>query len=136
MAELLSPREIEDVSKATSLAEHGNGSRLRDLVHDDKDFAHHTAIINAMLNVNQDHLQNMVLHEHDQSTSVNHVSPLKLDQAKATVDGQVIVTRSVTSNGRAIYREVWNDSKQSWEDSGSCPRPSGVIPPFMERKTN
>lgn len=136
MADILTPREVEDVSKATSLAEAGNGSRLRDLVHEDKDFAHHTAIIDAMLNVNKEHIHTLELHERATGKpATEHIGNLKLDLAKKTVDGQDFITRQLSSDGRAIYREIWNDTKKSWQDSGSTPRPSGIIPPFI-RKIN
>ena len=134
MAENLTPKEREDVSKATNLAEAGNGSRLRDLVHDDKDFAHHTKIINEMLNLNQAHLHALQFEPHTPGAPADHPSKLKLNESQKNVNGEQITTRALQADGRTIYREVYNNTKKSWEDSGSCPVPTGIIPPFIINK--
>jgi hypothetical protein len=133
MAEDLTPREREDVSKATSLAENGNGSRLRDLVHDDKDFAHHTKIIKAMLNLNSEHLHALQFEPHTPGVpDKDNPSHLKLNESTKTVKGEQITTRSLAADGRTIYREVYNNTTKTWEDSGSTPVPSGFVPPFVK----
>ena len=131
MSDKFTAKEIKDVSDATSLAEAGNGSRLRDLADEDRDFNHHTKIINAMLNANQIHLHDLELQPHTSDTP-QHVNHLKLAQEQKTVDGQAYIKRTLSSDGRAIYNEIWNKSKHAWVDSGSCPHPTGIIPPFIK----
>lgn len=130
MSDQLTPRQIEDVSKATTLAEHGNASRLREMLHDLKDIDEHNKIIKAMLNVNQQHLQSFELQE-KQGLKPPPVSPLKFSEVPRTENGELIITRSLSSNGRSIYREVWNSSTKQFLDSGSVTRPSGIIPEFI-----
>lgn len=132
MDEQLSPSLHEEVSKATRLAEHGNGSRLRDLVQDIKDFDEHSKIINAMLNLNKQNLQNFEIQEKAGMTPAP-VSRLKLEEIPRTVNGELIITRSLSSDGQTIFREVYNKSKKAYEDPGSCPRPSGIIPHFIPK---
>lgn len=132
MADNLSPREIKDVSEATSLAEAGNGSRLRDLVYGDKDFNHHTKILNEMVNENQQHLRALEIRPRTETDSNVHINHLKLSEQQKIIDGQTIITRSVFSDGRPIYNETWNSTKKAWVDAGSCPRPSGFLPPYIK----
>lgn len=128
----LTPKEREDVEKATNLAEIGNGSRLRDLVQNEKDFDKHTKIINAMLNLNEQHLTKFEIDE-KQGLNPPPVPKLKLDQVQRTENGELIIIRNLTHEGKAIFREVYNKTKKEYLDSGSTPRPSGIIPGFIPR---
>jgi hypothetical protein len=130
MSDQLTPRQIEDVSKATTLAEHGNATRLRDMVHDLKDIGEHNKIISAMMNLNQQHIHAFELME-KQGLKPSPVSPLKFDEVPKTENGELIITRSLSSNGRSIYREIYNSTKKEFVDSGSVTRPSGFIPEFV-----
>lgn len=131
MADLLTPKEAEEVSKATSLAEHGNCSRLVDLVHDEKDIATHNKIINAMLNLNQKHVQTMELQE-SLGLKPDHVNHLKLEEKpQKDANGDLLITRSISGDGRTLYKEIYNSTKKSYVDSGSCTRPTGIIPEFI-----
>lgn len=133
MSDQLTPRQVEDVSKATTLAEHGNATRLRDMVHDLKDINEHNKIIGAMMNLNQQHLHSFELLE-KQGLKPSPVSPLKFDEVPRTENGDLIITRSLSSNGRSIYREVYNSTKKEFLDSGSLSKPSGIIPEFIPHK--
>ncbi len=130
MSDQLTPRQVEDVSKATTLAESGNASRLVDMVHDLKNIEEHNKIIAAMLNVNQQHLHSFELME-KQGLKPAPVSPLKFSEVPKTENGELIITRNLSSNGRSIYREVYNSTKKEFIDSGSVTRPSGIIPGFI-----
>lgn len=133
MSDQLTPRQIEDLSKATTLAEHGNGTRLRDLVHDLKDIEEHNKIIKAMLHLNEQHIHSFELME-KQGLKPAPVSPLKFSEVPKNENGEMIITRSLSSNGRTIYREIYNGTKKEFVDPGSLTRPSGFIPEFIPHK--
>lgn len=131
--DVLTPKESEEVAKSTSLAEHGNASRLRDLLHEEKDLGQHNKIIKAMLNLNQQHLHTFELQE-KAGQKPDPVGKLKFEEIPRDVNGDLIITRSLSKDGKAIYREVYNSSKKVFEDSGSVTRPSGIIPQFIPHK--
>lgn len=133
MAEVLSPRQVEDLGPATKLAEHGNGSRIRDMLQNESDLAEHNKVIKAMLNLNQQHLTDFQIME-SQGLKPSPVSRLKFDEVKKDQNGEVIIHRTLSSDGRAIYREIYNDSKKRFDDPGSCPNPTGILPPFLQER--
>lgn len=132
MADIFTAQERKDIESATRLAEHGNGSLLRDLVQNEQDFDKHTRVIREMMNLNQEHLHTFEI-ENRQGLNPSPVGKLKLDEVPRTVDGELIITRSLSSNGQTVFKEIYNQSKKSYVDPGSCPRPSGIVPHFIPK---
>ena len=131
-AQELTAKERKEVESATNLAELGNGSLLRDLVQNEKDFDKHTKIINAMLNLNEQHLTKFEIDD-KAGLKPEHVPKLKLEQVQRSENGELLIVRSLTHEGKAIFREVYNSTKKEYLDRGSTPRPSGIIPGFIPR---
>lgn len=132
MSDILTAQERKELESATRLAEHGNGSLLRDLVENEKDFDKHTRIINEMMNLNQQHLHTFEI-QSKQGLNPSPVGRLRLEEVPRTVDGDLIITRSLSNDGQTVFREVYNKSRKTYIDSGSCPRPSGIVPHFIPR---
>ncbi len=133
MAEILSVQEQNDLSEATSLAEHGNGGLLRDMLEKEDSFEKHSKIINEMLNLNQSHLHALELQEKAGIKPTDQVNRLKLEQVKRNENGQLIIERTLSSGGRPVFREIYNSTNKTYIDRGSCPTPGGIIPHFVPR---
>ncbi len=129
---ILTAKEHEELVKATNLAEAGNGNRLCDIVQNEKDFDKHTQLINEMLNLNQQHIKTVELQIHDGKTPTPAPVPiLNLDEVKRNENGQLLIIRSLSAGKEPIFREVYDSTNKTYLDTGSSPRPSGIVPRFI-----
>lgn len=126
----LTQKEQEELKGATDLAESGNGTRLCELLQDEKDFDKHTKIINEMLSLNQQHIKTVEL-EISQGKNPSAVPQLTFEQTQRTENGQSVLIRSLTAGKERVFQEVYDPNSKTYLDSGSCMRPHGIIPRFI-----